>query len=81
MRNDLGYSPKWTTVEAFDDYVRGRGLTRSLTRDGYAQWRAARYRRRSVGDVNHTSSNRVGEGIDVAGESKAKVIPLHCKYG
>lgn len=27
MRNELGYSPKWTTVEAFDDYVRGRGLT------------------------------------------------------
>lgn len=27
MRQDLGYSPKWTTVEAFDDYVRGRGLT------------------------------------------------------
>ena len=27
MRNDLGYSPKWTTTEAFDDYVRGRGLT------------------------------------------------------
>ena len=27
MRNDLGYSPKWTTVEAFDDYVRGRGMT------------------------------------------------------
>ena len=27
MRNDLGYTPKWTTVEAFDDYVRGRGLT------------------------------------------------------
>jgi UDP-glucose 4-epimerase len=27
MRNDLGYSPKWSTVEAFDDYVRGRGLT------------------------------------------------------
>src|SRR5205814_8789221 len=25
MRNDLGYSPKWTTAEAFDDYVRGRG--------------------------------------------------------
>ena len=23
----LGYNPKWTTVEAFDDYVRGRGLT------------------------------------------------------
>ena len=27
MRKDLGYSPKWSTVEAFDDYVRGRGLT------------------------------------------------------
>ena len=27
MRNELGYQPKWTTAEAFDDYVRGRGLT------------------------------------------------------
>jgi len=27
MQNDLGYNPKWTTAEAFDDYVRGRGLT------------------------------------------------------
>src|SRR5690242_9605634 len=27
MRNHLGYSPKWTTTDAFDDYVRGRGLT------------------------------------------------------
>lgn len=27
MRSDLGYNPKWTTAEAFDDYVRGRGLT------------------------------------------------------
>jgi UDP-glucose 4-epimerase len=27
MRNDLGFNSKWTTVEAFDDYVRGRGLT------------------------------------------------------
>jgi UDP-glucose 4-epimerase len=27
MRSDLGYQPKWTTAEAFDDYVRGRGLT------------------------------------------------------
>ena len=27
MRKDLGYNPKWTTAEAFDDYVRGRGLT------------------------------------------------------
>jgi UDP-glucose 4-epimerase len=27
MRVDLGYSPKWTTLEAFDDYFRGRSLT------------------------------------------------------
>jgi UDP-glucose 4-epimerase len=27
MRTELGYLPKWTTMEAFDDYVRGRGLT------------------------------------------------------
>ncbi|CAJ1508859.1 SDR family oxidoreductase [[Mycobacterium] burgundiense] len=27
MRSELGYEPKWTTLEAFDDYVRGRGLT------------------------------------------------------
>jgi UDP-glucose 4-epimerase len=27
MRTELGYQPKWTTAEAFDDYVRGRGLT------------------------------------------------------
>lgn len=27
MRVELGYQPKWTTVEAFDDYFRGRGLT------------------------------------------------------
>ncbi|MBI3216163.1 MAG: SDR family oxidoreductase [Mycobacterium sp.] len=27
MHTELGYHPKWTTMEAFDDYVRGRGLT------------------------------------------------------
>jgi UDP-glucose 4-epimerase len=27
MRTDLGYVAKWSTIEAFDDYVRGRGLT------------------------------------------------------
>jgi UDP-glucose 4-epimerase len=27
MRKELGYNPKWSTAEAFDDYVRGRGLT------------------------------------------------------
>lgn len=27
MRSELGFETKWTTAEAFDDYVRGRGLT------------------------------------------------------
>jgi len=27
MANDLVYIPKWSTMEAFDDYVSGRGLT------------------------------------------------------
>lgn len=27
MTSELGFTPKWTTVEAFDDYVRGRSLT------------------------------------------------------
>lgn len=27
MRSELNYQPKWTTAEAFDDYVRGRSLT------------------------------------------------------
>ncbi len=27
MRTELGFQPKWTTAEAFDDYVRGRGLS------------------------------------------------------
>lgn len=27
MRTELGFEPKWTTIEAFDDFVRGRGLT------------------------------------------------------
>jgi UDP-glucose 4-epimerase len=27
MRNELDYQPKWSTAEAFDDYVRGRSLT------------------------------------------------------
>lgn len=27
MREELDYHPKWTTAEAFDDYIRGRALT------------------------------------------------------
>ena len=26
MRRELGFEPGWTTLEAFDDFVRGRGL-------------------------------------------------------
>lgn len=26
MRTELGFEPKWTTMEAFDDFVKGRGL-------------------------------------------------------
>ncbi len=33
MRAELGFVPKWTTAEAFDDYVRGRGLTPILDPD------------------------------------------------
>jgi UDP-glucose 4-epimerase len=33
MRAELGFQPKWTTAEAFDDYVRGRGLTPILDPD------------------------------------------------
>ena len=27
MRVELGYNPKWTTLEAFDEYFRGRNMT------------------------------------------------------
>lgn len=27
MRSELGFQPKWSTAEAFDDYIRGRHLT------------------------------------------------------
>ena len=26
MRSDLGFEPRWTTVQAFDDFVRGAAL-------------------------------------------------------
>jgi UDP-glucose 4-epimerase len=26
LRRQFGFSPRWTTVQAFDDYVRGRAL-------------------------------------------------------
>ena len=41
MRPELGYQPKWSTAEAFDDYVRGRGLTPIIDPLGYAPWKVA----------------------------------------
>ena len=38
MRSELGYQPKWTTAEAFDDYVRGRGLTPIVGPDRVRSW-------------------------------------------
>jgi UDP-glucose 4-epimerase len=26
LRRQFGFTPRWTTVQAFDDYVRGRAL-------------------------------------------------------
>jgi UDP-glucose 4-epimerase len=26
LRTEFGFTPRWTTVQAFDDYVRGRAL-------------------------------------------------------
>ena len=53
MRSELGFEPKWTTVEAFDDFVRGRGLTPIIkpewVRSAEAQAIAAA--RRWVGDA------------------------------
>ncbi|WP_433870395.1 NAD-dependent epimerase/dehydratase family protein [Saccharopolyspora sp. CA-218241] len=45
LRTEFGYTPKWTTREAFDDYVRGRGLRPVVDPD---QVLAAE---RGVGDV------------------------------
>lgn len=33
LRTEFGYQPKWSTREAFDDYVRGRGLHRLVDPD------------------------------------------------
>jgi UDP-glucose 4-epimerase len=33
MRTELGFEPKWTTLEAFDDFVAGRGLTPIINPD------------------------------------------------
>ncbi len=38
MRTELGFQPKWTTLEAFDDYVRGRGLTAIIDPKWVRSW-------------------------------------------
>ncbi|MGH3523966.1 MAG: NAD-dependent epimerase/dehydratase family protein, partial [Mycobacterium sp.] len=50
---ELGYSPKWTTAEAFDDYLRGRGLNPIID----PQW-VRSLERRAV-----TSAQRWGGGV------------------
>ena len=30
LRDDFGYTPQFTTIEAFDDFVSGSGLTRIM---------------------------------------------------
>ena len=42
LRTQFGFTPRWTTVQAFDDYVRGRALRPVIsTRPGRVAWSAA----------------------------------------
>ncbi|OBF24319.1 hypothetical protein A5725_06845 [Mycobacterium kubicae] len=38
MRTELGFEPKWSTAEAFDDYLRGRGITPIIDPDRVRSW-------------------------------------------
>ncbi|QLL08189.1 SDR family oxidoreductase [Mycobacterium vicinigordonae] len=38
MRTELGYQPKWSTAEAFDDYLRGRSLAPIIDPDRVRSW-------------------------------------------
>ncbi len=53
MRAELGFAPKWTTLEAFDDFVRGRGLTPIIDPGWvrYAESRALELARRLTGSA------------------------------
>ncbi len=83
MRAELGYQPKWTTAEAFDDYVRGRGLTpiidphRVRSLEGRAIAIAQRWGSRNPIPWVGVDSVR----YNVAGETRANVIPLHTNRG
>ena len=61
---------------AFDDYVRGRGLT-PIIDPRWVRSMESRVGGATLGKLEQIFVNRVGEGNSVAGESKAKVIPLH----
>jgi UDP-glucose 4-epimerase len=41
LREQFGYTPAWTSLEAFDDYVRARGLNRLVNPDTVADVEAA----------------------------------------
>ena len=36
LRTEFGFTPRWTTVQAFDDYVRGRQLRAVIDPDRVA---------------------------------------------
>lgn len=57
MRIDLGYSTKWTTAEAFDDYLRGRGSNPILD----PKWVGA-LERRAVAAAQHWGSMSLDTG-------------------
>ncbi|QUR66253.1 SDR family oxidoreductase [Mycobacterium spongiae] len=40
MRSELDYQPKWSTAQAFDDYLRGRGLTPIIDPHQVRSWEA-----------------------------------------
>ena len=54
LRESFGYHPKYSTLEAFDDFVRGRGLNTGLTPERAAQLEQAvldRLERRRTADA------------------------------
>ena len=75
LREQFGFTPRWTTTQAFDDYVRGRALSPVLDP---ARFAAARARRAGRGPGAAMTARRAGDrrpcGRPV---SDARIIPLH----
>jgi UDP-glucose 4-epimerase len=62
MRIDLGYTPKWTTVEAFNDYLHGRGLKPIVD----PQW-VRSLERRAVSAARHLGSRAIDSDLGRGG--------------